>query len=200
MPTQNVVLSVFHLRHQRLYERVGTNSSFKPYVVIPAYTQDAKLREQKQAPVRHFAFNNQTSTTSGPDTSRQVHQLPGQPTSSRITSGPGIPYGRSSIHFIADLTPNSSPLCDHSSCSSDTTAAPNPDRQEQPSTSSTSANRGTVLIERDSYSIDRFRSDEVNSHPEYKYSTSTESMPVHKRAIESNIEAFNAVFNKGNQG
>jgi len=95
---------------------------------------------------------------------------------------------------------NSSPFCDDSFYSTDTTTAPNPDRQGQPSTSSTSANRGTVPVEGDSYSIDRFRSDEVNSHPECKYSTSAESMPVHKRAIESNIEAFNAAFNKGNQG
>ena len=95
--------------------------------------------------------------------------------------------------------PSSSPYRDHSSSSTDITITTHTYYPSHLLTSSTSANGGRGPVERDDYSIDRFNSDEIKSHPEYKYSTPTESMLAHKRAMKSNIEAFDAIFNNGNQ-
>jgi len=143
---------------------------------------------------RHQRLLGQTPAARS--TGFQSNQLQaGQPLDQAFNTG--IPHPTS---LLADFLPSSSPFRDYSSSSTNITIMTHTNHPSHLLTSSTSANGGTGLVERDDYSIDRFNSDEVNSHPEYKYSTPTESMLAHKRAMKSNIEAFDAVFNNGNQG
>jgi hypothetical protein len=95
----------------------------------------------------------------------------------------------------SDTTPHRYPL-GHSSYSTNPTASANTGHRHDSSSSSTFANRGNYPVERNNYSITRFTLDKVNPTPEYKYSKPAESVSAHTGATMSNIEAFDAAYNR----